>query len=222
MIIVKKILIVILLSSISIFINAQEGNEDWIKYDYSFYFKEGLYQDFNSFRNNSPLPFESLVYPLYSDPNFFKILDTTENIIYNDRYGLSVELSSEDLWGYSRNGKPYIYWSGKYNLIPYVGSISHFITTVIVHYSSYRDPFYDPYYYNPSARIYESEEIRQFIIDMKTGIILEYNQKNVESILQREPEIYEEFSALSRRKKNKELFYYVRLYNEKQALMVPE
>ncbi len=201
---------------------AQSDSTKLVKYDYSFYFKEGLYTDFNSFRNNSPSPFESLVYPSYSDPDFFEILDTAKTIIFNDKYGVTAGVSTNDMWGYSRNGKPFIFWADKYNLIPFVGSMSHFITTVKVLYSTYQDPFYDPYYYNPSSRMYESEEIRQFIIDMETGKILEYNLKNVESILQREPEIYKEFSALGKRKKNKEMFYYVRLYNEKRGLWIPE
>lgn len=201
---------------------SQTDTTGLVKYDFSFSFKEGLYTDFNSFRNNTPLPFESLVYPDYADPDFFSQLDTANTIIFNDKYGATAGVSPSELWGFSRNGKPYIFYSDKSNLIPFVGSICHFITTVTVVYSTYHDPFYDPYYYNPGARTYQSEELRQFIIDMSTGNILEYNNKNVEMILKREPEIFDAYSELSKRKKNKQLFYYVRLYNEKRGLWIKE
>lgn len=156
-----------------------------VEYDYTFEFKSGLYTTFSDFRNNSPVPFESLIYPYLADENFYFILDTAKTIIYNDKHGVTVNANTSSLWGFSRNGKPYIYWSNKVNLIPFVGSISHFITTIKVAYSTYQDPFYDPYYYSPSARVYQSEELRQFIIDMETGKVMEYNINNVESILQR-------------------------------------
>ena len=51
------------------------------------------------------------------------------------------------------------------------------------------------------SRTYQTEELKQFIIDMETGNILEYSVKNVESILKREPQIYDEFSKLRKRKR---------------------
>lgn len=193
-----------------------------VEYDYTFEFKPGLYVSFSDFRNNAPIPFESLVYPDFAEDDFYFILDTAKTIIFNDKHGVTINTNISKLWGFSRNGKPYIYWSNKVNLIPFVGSISHFITTIKVTYSAYNDPFYDPYYYSPSARVYQSEELRQFIIDMETGKIMEYNTNNVESILQREPAVLEDFNKLKKRKKAKQLFYFVRLYNEKRALLINE
>ena len=216
----RKYLIIIL--SFFLFTLSFAQSDSLVAYDYSFSFKSGIYLNFNDFRNNSPLPFESLTYPDYSNNDFFDALDTISYITYNDKHGISITLPYSSIWGFSKNGKPYIFWSEKTNLIPYVGSVCHFITSVKVLYSSYHDPFYDPYYYNPSNRVYESEELRQFLIDMETGEILEYNLKNVETILKREPLIYDEFNKLSKRKKNKQLFYFVRLYNERRPLMLNE
>lgn len=203
-------------------------SDSLVKCDFSFEFKPGLYLQFSDFRNNSPIPFESVVYPDYSHKDFYYNLDTAKTIIFNDKHGLLIKKQISEVWGFSKNGKPYIYWSNKANLIPFVGSISHFITTIntIRHISPepyYGSYYYNPYYYSPPmSKTYQTEELKQFIIDMETGNILEYSVKNVESILKREPQIYDEFSKLRKRKKTKQLFYYVRLYNEKRVLMMNE
>ena len=56
---------------------------------------------------------------------------------------------------------------------------------------------------------------------METGEIVDYNLKNMENIFKREPKIYAEFSKLKKRKKTKQLFYFVRLYNETRPLFIP-
>ncbi|MDD3739771.1 MAG: hypothetical protein PHH30_00885 [Bacteroidales bacterium] len=192
------------------------------KYDFSFYYNEGVYLDFTSFRNNTPISLESIIYPQSDDEYFFERIDTVKTIVFIDKYGMNVSLNADKIWGYSKNGKPYIYWADKFNLIPFIGSVCHFITTVTVKYTTYRDPFYDPYYYNPASRTYQTEELRQFLIDTQTGKVIEYNISNVEAILKREPELYNEFSKLSKRKKNKQLFYYVKLYNERRDYLIPD
>ncbi|MDD4150422.1 MAG: hypothetical protein PHE33_10355 [Bacteroidales bacterium] len=200
---------------------AQEDTSNLVKYDYSFTFKEGIYPNFNSFRNNDPIPLESLISPEYSD-NFYNILDTAKHIVYYGKFGSPLSIPGKKIWGYSKNGKPYILWADKFNLIPFLGQITHFITTVKVYYSSYNDPFYDPYRYNSYSRTYQSEELRQFLIDMQTGEILDYNLKNIETILKRDTDIYNEFIKLRKRQRSKQMFYYVKRYNEKNPLYVPE
>jgi hypothetical protein len=193
-----------------------------VKYDYTFSFKEGIYLDFDSFKNNDPISFERLSYPPYGHHYFYGILDTANNIVYNGQYGNAVSLPVYEIWGYCKNGKPYIYWADKFNLIPFVGTASHFITTIKVRYSNYYDPFYDPYSYNPTSRVYQSDELRQFIIDMETGKIIDYNLKNVEQILKRDPKTYDEFMKLRKRKRAKQMFIFLKLFNERNPLYVPE
>lgn len=217
----KIIVSTILLSIIFSVSFAQTDSIKLIKYDYDFSFNEGLYLDFNSFRNNSPIPYASFINPSYRNETFFEELDAATTITYNNKHGHSTTIEIIDIWGYSKNGKPYIYWANKYNLIPFVGQISHFITIVQVTHNTYREPFYDPYHYNPSARVYQSDELRQFLIDMETGEILDYNLANVEQILKRDPKIHSDFMELRKRKRKKEMFYYVKLYNEMNHLFIP-
>ncbi len=212
------ITIILIILSFKVITIAQIDTTNLIKYDYGFTFKEGIYLNFESFSNNKPIPFESLIQPQYPNNNFFDQLDTIEQIIYNGPYGNSESVLKTDTWGYCKNGKPYIQWADKFNLIPYVGKISHFITTIKVYYSGYQDPFYDPYGYNPATKMYHNDELRQFILDMDSGEILDYNLKNVESIIKRDPVIFKEFTKLRKRKRTKEMFYYIGLYNKNNPL----
>ncbi|MDD2637111.1 MAG: hypothetical protein PHW82_16600 [Bacteroidales bacterium] len=200
---------------------AQKDSTNLVKYDFSFTFKDGIYPNFNSFKNNDPIPPESIISPDYSD-DFYNKLDTAQSIIYYGKFGSSISIPVRSIWGYSKNGKPYILWADKFNLIPYVGQITHFVSTVTVYYSSYQDPFYNSYHYNSYSRGYQSEELRQFIIDMQTGKIIDYNLKNIETILKRDIDIYNDFMKLRKRKRNKQMFYFIKLYNEKNHLFIPE
>lgn len=221
------IISVLILSSLNSFNSTAQEEEEFINYEFGFLFNDGIFLDFISFRNNVPMDFGRMIIPSYDLPDFFRILDTVSEIVYSDDFGISQRISKKNVWGYSKNGRPYIFYNGKANLIPYVGSISHFVSTVKVIYQSFSDPFYYPYYspfydpyysFNHRNPTYQSEELVHYIIDMETGTVLEYNSSNLEEIFKREPKIYEEFSKLSKRKKNKQLFYYVRLYNELRPL----
>lgn len=221
--ILKPIILLIIIVKLS-----YSQNDSFVKYDFGFEFKPGIYLQFTDFKNNSPIPFESLIYPDFSKNDFYHRLDTASTIIFNDERGVLIRKSISDVFGFSKNGKPYIYWSKKSNLIPFVGSISHFICIVDVIRYANPDPFYNSFYYNPyyysppNSRAYHSEELKQYFIDMETGDIKEYNLNNIENIFKREPTVYNEFSKLTKRKKKKQLFYFVRLYNEKRTLFLPE
>lgn len=191
-----------------------------VLYDFSFQFEEGLYLDFSSVKTNSPLPYERIVEPIKENDNFFELLNEVSIIKYYDNFGVLQEINKSDIWGYCKNGKPYIYWSDKFNLIPYIGSISLFVTTVKISYSTggAYDPFYGPYYY--SNNTYQTEELRQFIVDFESGKVYYMDYKNVELLLSKTPELQKEFSKLSKRKKNKKLINYIRIYNEQIPLYV--
>ena len=64
--------------------------------------------------------------------------------------------------------------------------------------------------------------MRQYVLDFETGNIYQYNMKTVETILMRDPELYDEFIQLRRRKKNKLMFFYLRKYNKRNPLYLPK
>jgi hypothetical protein len=198
----------------------QTDTNEMVRYDFYYQFKDGLYLEFSNLKNNNPVTFERIVYPPYEDFNFFDSLTSVKTISYYDNFGNIKEIEKSKIWGYSRNGRPYVFWANKFYLIPSIGSIAHFAAIVKIYHSNYYDPFYgyhyDYNYYPP--RTYQTEELRQFLIDFKTGEIYPYDAKSVEKLLSKEPELHAEFIKLNKRKKNKRMLEYTRRYNEKNPL----
>jgi hypothetical protein len=219
-----KYIFIIIFNVTVVNVFCQADSAKFVRYDFSFMFNDGLYLDFSGVKNNEPIPFERLAEPSRDDDSFFELLDNCTVIKYYDDFGSLKEISMKDIWGYGRNGKPHIYWHDKFNLIPYIGSISYFFTIVTVqqYYQGSYDPFYGTYYnnyYYPSGT-YKSEELRQFFIDFETGRVFSSDPKNVEKLLSKAPDLQKEYSKLGKRKKNKRMVEYVRRYNEMFPLYV--
>ena len=197
---------------------AQKNETDTIRYDYSFEFKSGLYTSFYAFRNNDPIPYNRIVSPPY-DNDFFKKLLKTESISFYDANGTLNEVPQKMIWGYANNGKPNIYWSDKFNLIPYIGTISHFMYTELVtrYINNTGTMMYDPMYI-PSTQSYTTEELVHYFIDMNTGEILPYTSKTLLDLIQDDTELYNEYSKLGKRKRNRSVMEYVQKYNRRHPI----
>jgi hypothetical protein len=63
--------------------------------------------------------------------------------------------------------------------------------------------------------------MRQYLLDFKTGNVLDYNEESVELLLMTDPVLHDEFSALSNKKKKQLKFLYIRKFNEKNPLYFP-
>lgn len=210
--------ILILLLTLTFFGNAtaQETEKETVRYDYSFEFKNGVYTSFYSFRNNSPIPFSRFVSPAYDD-DFFKKLLKVETISFYDENGTLNEIPRKLIWGYANNGKPNIYWNNKFNLIPYIGTISHFVSTELVTHYVGGTMMYDPMYI-PSTQSYTTEELVHYFINMYTGEIISYGSKNLLELIKDDTELHTEYSKLGKRKRIKSIMEYVQKYNRKHPI----
>ncbi len=101
-----------------------------------------------------------------------------------------------------------------------MGSACHFIATITVVEDRYNNGNYGYGYYNVPTTTSRTE-IYQFIMDFKTGQVFEYNVDNLLIILMTEVELYDEYNALSKKKKKQMKFLYLRKFNEKHALYIP-
>jgi len=213
-----------------------------VKYTPDFRFRDGIYVNFDQVKQNNPIPKAKILTSTdYNDKEFFKKLLESEKIYYYDGMGVRQEVSVSNIWGYSRNGVLYIQVQNNFNRITFVGSISHFVADVTTYdnrsyspYGGYYDPYYySPYgygnyyypygsYYSPYGRNTMSRnEIKQYIFDFENGKILEFDQKNTESLLLRDNELYEEYVRLPRKDRKDLMFVYIRRYNEKNPLYLP-
>lgn len=206
----------------------QEVPEGMVKYSPDFEFKEGIYPNFSSVRENNPIPKTRLVTEedLFSR-DFFERVTQEKRIAFYDDFGVKQEINTSDIWGYGRNGVLYVNLQSKFHRISFVGSISHFVATLTSYNQGYYDPYYrrnyyyyDPYYRSPSAG-YTSSEVRQYLIDFETGKLMEFDVSSVEVLLIKDPELHDEYASLRRKKKKQFKFVYIRKFNERNPLYFP-
>ena len=213
-----KFLSILLIISYSVF--AQNGQ---IKYSPSFKFKDGIFENFQQVKNNAPIPKLQIVTDIdYNSFDFFERLLEQETITYYDNLGVSKEIKTKNIWGFSDKGILYININGTFNRIPVFGKISHFIADkTVVDYDPYYNTGMYNNYYGPQPYTTKTVLI-QYLLDFKTGKIYEFNYQAVEKLISDDIDLYEEFSKLSKRKKKKLKFLYIRKYNKKHPIYFPK
>lgn len=218
---------------------AQEpGN--MIKYTHDFKFKEGIYMNFEQVKANDPIPkYKILTNADYHDPEFFDKVLNRDQIYFFDDDAVRQEIQLSDIWGYSRNGVLYIRLGADFNRVTIVGGICHFVGTVTITDTRYVDPYYNrynyynyynyynsyynPYYSNPMrTQTYSRTEMNQYILDFETGKVMEYEVESLEIALMRDPELHDEYLNLRSKDKNKLKFLYIRKFNDRNPIYLPE
>ena len=185
--------------------------------DRNFDFKNGIFLNFDQVKNNKPILLSNIITPLQkSSADFYEKLFAYNVIVFIDNFGLKKQFDTDNIWGYAKNGKLFINWEQDQTMIPIVGTISHFIASHIEYdYNSY-----DPYsYYNTTTS--KRVVTKQYVLFFPTGQVFEFNYKNLDYIFSLDQDFYLEWSNLSKRKKKKLMFVYLRKFNQKYPLMLP-
>ncbi len=190
-----------------------------IQFDQDFKFKDGIFLSFEDVRRNNPIPKARIITDLnYNDYAFFEKVLENGVVQVLDEMGQQHEMNSKEIWGFSQNGTLFIKWNEEFNRIPIFGKLCHFIAdkTFI---ENRNDPYYNSYnYYNPYGSPYSQTvqtELRQYILDMETGQVMDFDRENVEIVLARDKELYTEYVNLKNKKKEQLKFLYLRKYNER-------
>ncbi|MDX2414402.1 MAG: hypothetical protein QNK33_04365 [Bacteroidales bacterium] len=236
----RRLILLLLIISGGYLASAQD--EEMVLYTPDFRFKDGIYLNFDQVKINSPIPKAKIVTSAdYNSRDFFAQIFESESLYFYDAMGIRQELDKNSIWGYSRNGILYIQEQGEFQRITFVGSLCHFVADITTQdrryyndpYSNRYNPYsysansyynsYSPYGYSPYMPVTTSRnELRQYVIEFESGRKVEYEVRNVEVLLMKDPEIYDEFVRLSRKKKKQMLFYYIRKFNEKHPLYIPK
>lgn len=190
---------------------------------------EGIYLKFDDLKNQHPTPRERIV--TSEDPkafDFFERVLSAEELSVYDELGNLVPTPVNQIWGYANRGVLYINVEGEFNRIPILGAICHFVAKkTTVHETNVnptnmyqRNSYYNNYYNGPTAK-YTTSEMVQFILLLDSGEVMEYTAESVGIALMRDPELHDEYEALSDRKKEKKKFYYIRQFNKRNPLSLP-
>jgi hypothetical protein len=209
----------------------QNDSVEMVKYNPDFEFNDGFYANFNMVKSNSPIPAARIVSDVdLIDRDYYDKVVSRDEIIFYDNNGVKQTFKSKNIWGYARNGVLYINVGEAFHRISFVGSICHFVASVTTYNANYYDPYgYNPYNYNsyynnrnmaPQSR-YANTELRQYLMDFSSGEVMEYDMDGVEILLMKDPELYDDYVSLSRRKKGQLKFVYIRRFNEKHPLYLP-
>ncbi len=224
---------------------SQDEEREMVKFTPDFRFNDGIFVDFEQVKENNPIPKSKILTSAdYNDRDFFdKVLENDE-IYYYDGIGIRQEINVSDIWVYSRNGILYVQVQVNFNRKTFVGRLCHFVADVQTDdrryynspYGGYYDPYYSPYsyssFYNPYYSPYygmpyrpsniSKNELVQYIIEFETGRVIEYDKENVEILLTKDPELYQEYMGLSKKKKKQMLFFYIRKFNERNPIYLPK
>ncbi len=201
-----------------------------VKYTPEFQFASGLYLNFNQVQENIPIP--SIRINSTDDPtdfNFYRNLVKNKTIGFFDAFGTRQEVATANIWGYCQDGKIYIQYNGEFNRVPIIGRVCHFIADITVidthydpYYSNYYNSgYYNPYYSRPYNRTTKTQEMRQYLLDFESGKIMDFNRESVKIELMQDPELYDEFMKIKKRKQNDLLFFFLRRLNEKYPVTIP-
>lgn len=227
----KRIIISsVIFTGLWLVLSGQADTNTMVKYTPDFQFNEGIFINFEQVRQNRPIPRSRIATSIaYDDPDFYEKLFESKKIAYFNNIGAKEEVPSKNIWGYARNGILYININDDFYRITIIGSICHFVANVTTYNTAYGNPYSYPYYgyynyyntygYTPS---YASTEMRQYILDFKTGRVLEYTVESVKVLLMADPELHDEFARLSKKKQKQLKFLYIRKFNERNPLYFPK
>lgn len=180
----------------------------------AFNFKEGIYFTLQDYKENRP----SVLFSQFCDKSGKPIYDfVVKNTLYYKAEGTEIKsIKQEELFGYATKGDFYI--KVNYNGIYFarlvvIGSMSHFVCEV-------RNNVYPTFPDSPGGAM-TTFSLEQFIFDYDSGLITPFDRDVFAKLLQRDEELYGEYSILSKKKKKDLMFLYLRKYNERHPVSFP-
>lgn len=189
---------------------------DSVVYTQGFGFTEGVYLNFSQFRNNKPLPKSSIILDGDSTrPDILKQTLSKTTFQWRDSNGVVQSTKVNTVWGYSENKTVYTLLNSQFNRIVVIGSICHF-TSYVTDYRYTGPGTYPNQQYGAPV-----ETLQQYVLDVATGQFYAFQVSVMEYILQRDPQLYAEYTGLKKKQKRDQMFIYLRKYNEKHPLMFP-
>jgi len=180
---------------------------------------EGIYRDFQSFRDNRPsVPLEQL-----RDDQGLPVTDlrrVSTKLSWQPDSGAAEKVDLRTIWGFCQNDVVYIGTSNGFYRIGLMGSLSHMVVE-----QTYRD--WDPYMYgypygSPYGGVTRTVLVQQ-LLDMATGKFLDFSAAGMDQALQHDAVLIEEFRNLPKKQRNSTevLFRFLRMYNDRHPLTFP-
>lgn len=192
--------------------------QEQIPYTADFEFYEGVYLTFEDFRNNNPLPKEEIISTVdREDPAFYRKLFNTRSFRFFDESGLPVNVFTEDVFGVSVRGEPFIMFGGQFRKIMVLGMLSYFAPGA-------GDPEVQPrfaYTGEGQSAVLGGDGFKQIIFNFETGEFTDLNPEAVADFIEDSPSLHREFMQLKRKEQRKAMYAFIQRYNKANPIYFP-
>ncbi len=203
--------LVLLITMLSISASAQQDST-MVRYQGGFEFHDGIYFDFQAFRDNAPSVPKANLTTDQGKP-VTDLRNTNGKVYYPDSTGKKAKIDFDHIWGFCDNGVVYVGAGDGFSRIGLMGSLSH-----LVFDATYRN--LDPYMLNGGTSY--TTEVERFL-DMAMGAFLPVTAEGLYEVVKTDPVLKEEFDALPKKQRDKPetVFLYMRRYNDRHPLYFP-
>jgi hypothetical protein len=187
------------------------AQKDSIPYTKDYEFNEGIYGTIKDFKQNTPINKVAVVTTIPKNQlDFYKQLVESRVIAYKDTTGNEQQIESSTLWGYCQNRSIYINFNSAFQRLNVIGSLCHF-TASVKSLTSYNDP-------TNYGMGNSHTELRQYVLNTETNEIVDFTAQSMELILSKDKLLYDEFMKFKKKDKPKQIFVYLRKYNDRHPL----
>jgi len=178
-------------------------------------YADGIFLTYDDFRHQRQIHKSALVTSISTNYLDFYSRVLFEKELVVEEGGNRRKVPSAEVWGYFQNNILYLNYRGEFYRVPVFGTFSYFVATVLVNTPGFYDPRFGTTVSGGTTR-----EIREFMMDVTEGRVKELTSENVRQVLSRDPQLWAEYSKLSRRKQKDQLYRYIRRYNEAHPVFV--
>jgi hypothetical protein len=189
-----------------------QSQSDSVEVNELAYFNEGLYLSAKDLRLNSTIDKQNIESDLNKEQIDFYSKITSQESITVVNGNASYTLGINQVWGYVQNKTLFVNYNGKFFRIPVFGSICYFAGVIEV--TGYYNGVYDPMFGPGGTRAVKTQEVREFIMNYYDGRIIPFNMEDLEKLLSRDKDLFDEYSKLNKRNRKKQASRYIRKYNE--------
>ena len=183
-------------------------------------FREGVYINLGMLKRNDPIPSRWIETEIEAgDRDFYRKITRDKEIVFFDHNGVRNIIATDSIWGYAHKGDLHVNIYGDFHKIDFVGRISHFIARKAT-YVEYEVRGFHP----RTISFLTMEAISKntaYLVDLVRDKIRVFDADNLEQVLEEDPELWNEFSHLRKRKKEKLKYVFLQRYNAKYPLEIP-
>ena len=219
MILVLRLLVILSCSTIASGLIAQSTTQYYTTHQ-SVKFRPGVYVKIDMVKRNRPIPSTWIETDMdVTHHDFYANITKADEIIFFDDNGVRTSIPTDSIWGYSHNGDLHINIYGDFHRIDYVGRISHFIalkSTLVEFEIKGRRPW-NIHYLTFEAVV----KNKGYLVDLVDDKVSVFDVAGLEQVLKEDPQLWNEFMALKKRKKEKLKYVFLTRYNEKFPLDIP-